>query len=715
MNMLRVTSSVLSAIIFIGISACSGGGGEPATTTPGPAASLVADAGRDQSVFAGTFVTLNGSKSTNANQSGLIYAWTLAKPASSNASLSNPNIVNPTMTVDVEGTYTATLVVMDAQNPGLKSAPDTVLLVASKSNPPPAANAGDDRSVFVGRVVTLNGNGSSDANNNSLRFNWTFTRVEEGSGAILSDRTTVAPSFTPDKPGAYIVQLVVNDGTSDSTPDSVTITASDKPAPTANAGVDRFAALNTANVTLNGSGSKTDPPTSPPHLTYEWTIISSTLAGVTSGKVNESKETLSVAIPPNTAGTIDVQLKVTDLDNSDPTKNFAFDKTLVTVGPRAIVKVLNGATELFTCPNLSNPCTATVKTGTELQLDATASAVTPLEKYEWFLGMAATPFTSGDKVSFTPNPANTYSIGLKVTGTGGENLTDTRSFTIVAKDSVSSDFTWTPLKPAAGPNTTVTLSPIADDDPALSYKWEFVTVPDPSTPPGFSPNDTTRNPTFTADKPGDYKVKLTVTDVTIGTSEPIEKPVPAHAKPSASIQVLPADPPYVCGTVQLSAPENTFATYKWTITPPGGGIIDLGNLFTAATFKAVKQENYSVSLVVTDALTSVSESVTKDFTPQPNPGGSTIFNQNGLTGMEMKTFQGGTGPKCTACHAPGTNLANRDLRTTAVDIRTKVTTTHTGGTINTNNFTLVQSEQLNTEIANLRQYLDSTRTNGCPP
>lgn len=415
MNVLRSTYAAYLTIVFMALSACSGGEGAPDTSTPGTASSLVADAGRDQSVFAGSFVTLNGSKSTNANQTGLTYTWTLEKLPGSNAALSNPNIVNPAMTVDIEGTYTATLVVTDAQNPSLVSAPDTVLVVASKTNPPPAANAGDDKSVFVGRVVTLNGSGSSDANNDPLKFNWSFTRVEDGSAAMLADRTTVAPSFTPDKAGNYVIQLVVNDGTNDSTPDLVTITASPKPLPTADAGPDQFLAPNTQNVTLNGSGSQTNPSTDPPELDYAWTINSST--GFTVTLKDSDKPTSTFDIPANTAGTVIAQLTVTDKSNPDVTRNSSSDTVMITVQP--------GTTTLTLSPkNPPNVCSTVTLSGT-----STSGALNP---YNWSL----TPPDGSSSVLNVPTDATPtfkadkqaqYTVRLKVVvnGVPGDDATIT--------------------------------------------------------------------------------------------------------------------------------------------------------------------------------------------------------------------------------------------------------------------------------------------------
>ena len=89
--------SVALFVLGVGLmTACSSGDAPPViTTSTSSNATIVANAGPDQSVFIGTFVTLNGSKSTNKNGTGLTYAWTLRKPAGSTATLSNPAAVNP--------------------------------------------------------------------------------------------------------------------------------------------------------------------------------------------------------------------------------------------------------------------------------------------------------------------------------------------------------------------------------------------------------------------------------------------------------------------------------------------------------------------------------------------------------------------------------------------------------------------------------------------
>ncbi len=312
MNLLRSTYAIASIAAFMAFSGCTGGGGEESgTTTPGPATHLRADAGPDQSVFVGTFVTLNGSKSANTNQTGLIYEWTLVKPTGSTATLSNPASVIPTMTVDVEGTYEATLIVKDARQTNLSSVPNSVLVIAAKSNLPPTADAGDNQNVFVGRPVSLDGSRSRSSNSKPLTFSWSFTSRPSGSLSTLSSPTAEKPSFTPDQSGPYVLQLVVNDGTNSSPAAEVTITAAVKPRPTADAGPSQAARPGTL-ITLDGS--KSSSATSDP-LRFSWSLT----VPQGSSAVLSKADTQSPTFTADVVGTYVAQLIVNDgTDDSTP-------------------------------------------------------------------------------------------------------------------------------------------------------------------------------------------------------------------------------------------------------------------------------------------------------------------------------------------------------------------------------------------------------------
>ncbi len=179
----------------------------------------VADAGPDQTVLVNDTVTLDGSGSSDVDGDPLTFAWSFTSvPAGSTATLSDPTAVMPTFTVDVAGTYVVQLIVNDGT---VDSAPDDVVITTGNS--PPVADAGPDQTVLVNDTVTLDGSGSSDVDGDPLTFAWSFTSVPAGSTATLSDPTAVMPTFTVDVAGTYVVQLIVNDGTVDSAPDTVVI------------------------------------------------------------------------------------------------------------------------------------------------------------------------------------------------------------------------------------------------------------------------------------------------------------------------------------------------------------------------------------------------------------------------------------------------------------------------------------------------------------
>jgi len=186
-------------------------------------AAPVANAGADQNVNVGASVTLDGSASSDADNDSLTYTWVfVSRPVGSSASLSDASVVGPSFTADVAGAYVVGLTVNDGT---VDSTQDNVTVNAAVGNAAPVANAGADQNVNVGALVTLDGSASSDANGDTLTYTWSFASRPDGSSASLSDANVTGPSFTADVAGAYVLSLTVNDGTVDSTADSVTIDA----------------------------------------------------------------------------------------------------------------------------------------------------------------------------------------------------------------------------------------------------------------------------------------------------------------------------------------------------------------------------------------------------------------------------------------------------------------------------------------------------------
>ena len=97
--------------------------------------------------------------------------------------------------------------------------------IITDENELPIADAGSDRKVPCDDDVILDGSKSSDPEDEPLMYSWSMVTKPYKSSAALSNTTTVYPSFTPDRPGKYIIKLVVTNDSYDSTPDKVAITA----------------------------------------------------------------------------------------------------------------------------------------------------------------------------------------------------------------------------------------------------------------------------------------------------------------------------------------------------------------------------------------------------------------------------------------------------------------------------------------------------------
>src|SRR5262249_24281735 len=139
-------------------------------------------------------------------------------PGTSQAALSNSTAVNPTFTIDLPGTYVVQLIVNDGK---VSSSPSTVAI--STVNSPPVANAGPNHTIHAGQIVHLDGSKSTDVDLNSLTYRWSIITLPVGSTATLDNPLSPKPSFVADLPGTFVVQLIVNDGTVDSNPATVTI------------------------------------------------------------------------------------------------------------------------------------------------------------------------------------------------------------------------------------------------------------------------------------------------------------------------------------------------------------------------------------------------------------------------------------------------------------------------------------------------------------
>jgi hypothetical protein len=386
---------------------------------------------------------------------------------------------------------------------------------SSPANDPPIANAGITQNVslgFVGglasKVVTLDGTGSSDPNNNILTFAWTLLTRPTGSAAVLSSATEPKPTFTADKEGTYTAQLIVKDSGNlvSVAPSVVTIVASiSNSIPVANAGAKQFVVFGASStVTLDGTYS-TDADNN--QLTYEWSMLKKPSSSAAT-LVGDNKKKARPTFVADVAGDYEFMLVVNDgllnslpstvvvtasLENRKPTANPGEDKNVA----KNTVVSLDGTNSLD--PDFD---TLTYKWNW-MSFPGTTAPTLVSATY-------ADPSTS-PKPTFTPTVVGTYVLTLTVYDTKLLFHTDAITVTV-------SDLNNAPVA-VAGADQNVLVSTLvrldgtgstdADKLETLTYKW-FLNKPTGSS--AVLSSDTASQPTFTADIAGVYVASLVVTD-----------------------------------------------------------------------------------------------------------------------------------------------------------------------------------------------------------
>jgi hypothetical protein len=378
----------------------------------------VANAGILQNVVQGAIVTLDGSKSSDADGDLITYSWSFtSKPVGSAATLTNSTIVNPKFTADAVGAYVLNLIVNDGK---VNSPVSTVTINAAKANSAPVANAGLTQNVLKGATVTLNGSTSSDADGDTLTYNWAFTSKPVGSTATLTNSTTVNPKFTPDVVGAYVINLVVNDGKVNSAVATITVNVSrTNVAPVANAGVAQNVFTGSI-VTLDGSASS-DADVDP--LTYKWAFTSKPAGStVVLSSTAASKPTFT----PDIVGAYVLNLIVNDGIVDSAVSTVTINASL----PNAVPVANAGA----------NPLIRSIRTGKVFTLDGSSSSDTDNDPLTYSWSFDSKPVGSNATLSqpttvhptFTPDINGSYVIALKVNDGKIDSLTSNISLTAVS-------------------------------------------------------------------------------------------------------------------------------------------------------------------------------------------------------------------------------------------------------------------------------------------
>lgn len=183
----------------------------------------VADASVRQVVETGSTVTLDGTRSTDLNGDPLTLTWTFDPAlAGDGPVLQGATEAHPTFVPTRVGQYRLRLVTND----GLAdSEPSFVVVTAIDSGtperPPVARIQAQGAPVVPGTTITLDGSGSYDPDGSALTWRW--EHVSGPSEPVFLTPTAATTGFEAATPGVYVAALVVEDGTSASTPETVTL------------------------------------------------------------------------------------------------------------------------------------------------------------------------------------------------------------------------------------------------------------------------------------------------------------------------------------------------------------------------------------------------------------------------------------------------------------------------------------------------------------
>jgi hypothetical protein len=308
----------LFVLISLGVyGACRSDTLDAPKTSESAAGTPVAEAGSGGSYTADQPIRLNGDSSYDPNGDELTYSWSFSRvplsseladaesPFSNNDSLDSMTL----FFADTAGTYIVDLVVTDST--GLVSSPDSAVILVAEGQLP-LAEAGSDLTLEEGTTGTLDGSQSADPLGRTLAYTWSVvSRPEDSTILAVDSPDAMSTTFTPDTGGRYLLSLVVNNGVSDSLPDTVTVDvySSNPLAPIADVGEDLLQEFDCTDIQLDGSGS-IDP--NGDELEYLWALQSKPSTSAVNNSSFSDTTVVNPTLYTDVAGDYTVSLSVFD-------------------------------------------------------------------------------------------------------------------------------------------------------------------------------------------------------------------------------------------------------------------------------------------------------------------------------------------------------------------------------------------------------------------
>ncbi len=553
------------------------------------------------------------------------YAWSFdAVPTGSRATLTGTNGTSPWFLADVAGTYVVRVTVTDSSGQtGFASLP--VDVTPCGAHPPTITATTTTASAVTGSAVGLSATASDPDNDPScglsqtLSYSWSFDQLAPGSRATLDHPTSLTPSFTPDVGGTYVARVVVTDSTGRSAFATVSVdvaacgTASPVPAPslvTTGSDVGQPIALSVSTSDAN-SACATET------FKYAWSFdaVPTGSRATWTGANGTSPWFLA-----DLAGTYVVRVTVTDSSGETGFSTLPVEVTPCGSHPPTIT---------------ATTTTATPVTGSAVGLSATASdpdndpscGLNQALSYSWSFdqlppGSRATlDHPTSLTPSFTPDVGGTYVARAVVTDPTGRSAFATVSVDVAACGTASPVPVPSLVTTGLDVGQPIALSVSTSDansacaTETFKYAWSFDAVPAGSLAMWIGANGTT--PSFTADLPGTYFVRVTVTDSSGRTgfaTLPVDVTQCGAQAPRISQATSTTSAPVVGSAVALSVaaadPDNDAScglsqtlSYAWSFDSlPPGSRAALSDASTAGpSFTPDVAGTYLARVVVTDS------------------------------------------------------------------------------------------------------------------
>jgi hypothetical protein len=284
----------------------------------------VAVAGKDQTITLPTnTVTVNGSASYDSDGTIGSYQWTkIAGPAQFSIAAATQS--QTTINNLVQGVYKFELKVTDNKSAIAKDTIQVTVNAAPLPNQPPVAVAGNNQVITLPvSSVTVNGNGSTDADGSITGYQW--TKIDGPAQFTIVSPNTVQTVVNNLTQGVYRFELKVTDNKQAISRDtiSITVNAAVNKAPVAIVSGNQTIVLPQNSVTVNGNNSYDTDGTI---AAYQWTRIDGP-AQFTIATANQSQTVINNLVE----GVYRFALQVTD-DKGATAK----DTLKITVSPVAV-------------------------------------------------------------------------------------------------------------------------------------------------------------------------------------------------------------------------------------------------------------------------------------------------------------------------------------------------------------------------------------------